>query len=258
MDGQKTADCINILSRFCGPRDLPRLSPAELHKNFGIERADVMVLFGGSILCGGDVLASAMQAGAAKTYMIAGGAGHTTEALRQNMSGAAIKTEGLKEAQIFAAYLKERYGLIPDLLECASTNCGNNVTYCLELLKNIPCGSIIVVQDAAMQLRMDAGFRKHASEKTKIINYAAYEATVVFDGSRLTYAESIWGMWNMERYVSLLLGEIPRLRDDENGYGPKGKGFIAHTDIPPEVEDAYDYLTKSWQVRGANPAYASK
>lgn len=258
MDGQKSADCINILSRFCGRRDLPGVNPADLQKNFGIEQADVMVLFGGSIMCGGDVLASAMQAGAAKTYMIAGGEGHTTETLRHNMSSAGIKTEGLKEAEIFAAYLKERYGLIPDLLECASTNCGNNVTYCLDLIKNIPHGSIIVVQDATMQLRMDAGFRKHTNGKTRIINYAAYEATVVFDGSALTYADSIRGMWDMERYISLLLGEIPRLRDDENGYGPKGKGFIAHTGIPPEVEEAYHYLKEDRQARGANPVYASK
>lgn len=30
-------------------------------------------------------------------------------------------------------------------------------------------------------------------------------------------------------------GEIPRLRDDVNGYGPKGKKFIAHVNIPDKV-----------------------
>lgn len=41
---------------------------------------------------------------------------------------------------------------------------------------------------------------------------------------------------------SLALGEIPRLRDDENGYGPRGRGFIAHVDIPEAVEAAWRRL----------------
>lgn len=50
------------------------------------------------------------------------------------------------------------------------------------------------------------------------------------------------GVWSVDRYISLLLGEIPRLRDDPSGYGPKGKGFIDHVDIPIEVEEAHAWL----------------
>lgn len=39
-----------------------------------------------------------------------------------------------------------------------------------------------------------------------------------------------------------ILGEIPRLRDDESGYGPRGKGFITHVDIPNEIEQAFQAL----------------
>ena len=49
-------------------------------------------------------------------------------------------------------------------------------------------------------------------------------------------------MWDIDRYVNLLMGEIPRLKDDENGYGPKGKNFIAHVDIPETVYDAFKQL----------------
>ncbi|MGN1179681.1 MAG: hypothetical protein ACI4SD_00600 [Suilimivivens sp.] len=38
------------------------------------------------------------------------------------------------------------------------------------------------------------------------------------------------------------MGEIPRLRDNEDGYGPKGKNYIAHVDIPVEVESAFEKL----------------
>ena len=38
-------------------------------------------------------------------------------------------------------------------------------------------------------------------------------------------------MWDMERYVSLLLGEIPRLTDDENGYGCVRERILLHMSI---------------------------
>ena len=36
--------------------------------------------------------------------------------------------------------------------------------------------------------------------------------------------------------LELLFGEVIRLRDDENGYGPRGKGFIVHVEVPEEIE----------------------
>jgi len=154
------AECVNILGDFCGKRDVPALTSENLRKKYGIDQADVMVLFGGSILSGGDILAHAMKKGIAKKYIIAGGAGHTTETLRLKMQEVFpdIEMAGLPEAKIFEVYIEHRYGLKADFLECNSTNCGNNITYLLELLKenNIAFNSIILAQDAAMQRRMEA------------------------------------------------------------------------------------------------------
>lgn len=255
------ADDINILGRFCGKRDLEELSADNLKRRFGISQADVMVLFGGSILCGGDLLAKAMKDSIAKIYVIVGGAGHTTEALRLRVHQEypSIETEGLSEACIFQQYIRMRYGLAADYLECRSTNCGNNITYLLELLKEnqISFDSIILMQDAAMQHRMEAGLRKYVSSDVQIINYAAYQAKVAEAGGILSYTSDIYGMWDMERYINLLMGEIPRLTDDENGYGPKGKGFIAHVDIPDEVLSAFHELCTEYgaDVREADPAF---
>lgn len=198
-----------------------------------------------------------------KKHVIVGGAGHTTETLRLRMHEefTVIETVGLSEAEVFARYLKHQYGLKPDFLECQSTNCGNNITYLLDLLKEngVSFQSIILSQDATMQYRMEAGLRKYVSNSVKIINYAVYSTKVIVDNSALTYENEIWGMWDINRYISLLLGEIPRLTDDENGYGPKGKGFIAHIDIPAEVRTAFDELCNMYPgfVREANPLYAS-
>ena len=65
-------------------------------------------------------------------------------------------------------------------------------------------------------------------------------------------------MWNMRRYLTLLMAEIPRLTDDENGYGPCGQGFLAHVDIPNEVRAAWERLLARypWSMRKADPRYA--
>ena len=63
---KRIAECINILGRFCGKRDVENLLVSELKNKYQLEQADVMVLFGGSIMCGGDVLATAMKNNVAK------------------------------------------------------------------------------------------------------------------------------------------------------------------------------------------------
>lgn len=54
-------DNINILGNFCGLRDVDRLSADAIQRKYGFIQADAMVLFGGSVIEGGDVLAKAMQ-----------------------------------------------------------------------------------------------------------------------------------------------------------------------------------------------------
>lgn len=258
---QQIASAINLLGAFCGLRDVPALTRECLSQKYSVERADVMVLFGGSILAGGDLLAQAMRRGIAEKYVIVGGEGHTTQSLRDKVHALYpdFITDGLPEAKVFAGYLARRYSLAPDLLECASTNCGNNITNLLALLKeqNVHFNTIILSQDASMQRRMDAGMRKHSPETT-IINFATYAAEVVARDGALSFSENIPGMWDPDRYLSLLLGEIPRLTDGPDGYGPSGKNFIAHVDIPADVREAFDFLAglNPELIRGANPKYA--
>ena len=78
MSLERIASAINTLGAFLGMRDVPELSAGAISDLTGREHADVMVLFGGSILAGGDVLARAMRAGVADKHIIVGGEGHTT------------------------------------------------------------------------------------------------------------------------------------------------------------------------------------
>lgn len=259
---ERIAKNINILGKFCGKRDINELTSGELERKYGIRQVDVMVLFGGSILCGGDIFAQAIKDNIAKKYFIVGGAGHTTETLRQRVSRdyPSIQTMNLTEAEMFNNYIEFKYGVKADYLECNSTNCGNNITYLLDLLKqnHIRFDSIILSQDATMQYRMEAGLRKYVSAKTMIINFAVYSANVILKDSELVYETEIYGMWDIDSYVNLLMGEIPRLTDNADGYGPKGRDFIAHIDIPQNVLEAFDELKKEYgsKVREANSKYA--
>jgi hypothetical protein len=256
MTGAALARHINVLARFCGRRDVAALVPDAVS-------ADVVVLFGGSPLAGGDVFADAVRGGLADHYLVVGGEGHTTAALRARVGAElpAVDVRGVTEADLFAAYLEHRHGLRIDLLERESTNCGNNVDNCLRLLRErgIPHDRLVLIQDATMQLRMDAGFRKRLGPGASLVNFAAHAVDVVHDGTRLVYDREVRGMWDLEHYVSLLLGEIPRLTDDAHGYGPNGRGFIAHVDVPDEVRRAHDAVRREFgdtAVRAADPRWA--
>lgn len=163
------------------------------------------------------------------------------------------------EAQIFSSYVSHVHGLKADLLETRSTNCGNNITYLRDLLadRGISCKSLILSQDATMQRRMVALAAKEMPG-VQPIAFATYSVRVTVRDGALAYDHAPLGMWDMSRYLTLLMGEIPRLTDDENGYGPRGKGFLAHVDIPTQARGAWDRLLERypWSMRTADPRYA--
>ncbi|KAF5653332.1 DUF218 domain protein [Fusarium sp. NRRL 25303] len=152
------------------------------------------------------------------------------------------------------------------LIEDASTNCALNAVYTRKILDQhgytSPC-SIVVAQDPTMCRRTVAAFEQVYSDKmddtpvfaswpTFVPRVAVQDSGAQNQASGLTsylrYDIADFnknkndGLWSMERLMSLLVGEIPRMRDNENGYGPRGKGSIVHVDVPQDVEDAWIVL----------------
>lgn len=261
---KKDIEQLNLIGKFCSQRDIETLASDDLEKKYNLHQADVFVLFGGSILYGVDILAQAIQNKIAKTFVIVGGYGHTTATLQEKVTQEYpnISAFDMQEAEIFATLLKKRFNFQVDLLETKSTNCGNNITYLLDLLKtnNISFNSIILAQDATMQRRMSACLKKYVSTDTKIINFATYQTNLVLENDQVYYDKSILDMWKPKRYQQLLMGEIPRLTDNEFGYGPNGKDFIAHVNIPQSVITAYQNLNNKYPNlnRPGNNLYSSK
>ena len=145
-----------------------------------------------------------------------------------------MDTYDKSEAEMIANYLSRKYDIPDIIMETKSTNYGNNVTYALAKLKEaaIPAKSLIIMQEPSMQRRMAAGFAKELkyNTDTTVINYAPYLPYLATENGALRFIRQYWGLWDVKHYITLLLGDISRLRDDENGYGPKGKGFITHVD----------------------------
>jgi uncharacterized SAM-binding protein YcdF (DUF218 family) len=188
------------------------------------EHVDVLLLFGGSLPDAWDSAAALANDGRVGTMVLVGGEGHTTDVLRAVLGA----TRGT-EAELMAAHLEREHGLTDVLVERESRNCGENVVLAREVVRGaglVP-QTVALVQDPTMQRRMDAVFRLVWPE-ARAVNRPGPR--------RGRYA------WPHDRWVELVMGEVPRLRDDAHGYGPKGAGFQAHVDVPPEVEAAYDAL----------------
>lgn len=262
-EGERVASCANVLADWLGMRDVGELTRTALEREVGLMDgiADLFVLFGGGVIGTVETLAVAMRAGVARRYAIVGGRGHATygleEAMRTDMvcwsqdETARIDPARASEAEMLAALLAHRHGLSVDLLETRSTNCGNNITNLLDLLDEDaqPPESVILSQDAAMQRRMVATWQRQVEERprfadTRIVSWASYRTRLEWRDGRLTYDQAPEGMWDVDRYLSLLMGDVSRLTDDEHGYGPNGAGFVAHVDVPGEVTQAWSELSR--------------
>ncbi len=193
--------------------------------------------------------------------LISGGIGHSTRLLaaavdahpvyRKALAGQTSEARLLGDiAAMFLGFDQSRL-----LLEDASTNCGENGLFSRRLLDALELApaAMLLIQDPLMQRRTDASFRQAWADATcpTIVNWPVQVPRIGYRNNRIDYLQSPNSRkWTPERFLSLLTGEIQRLRDDENGYGPRGKGFLPHVDIPAEVETAWQQIIGSDKFGG--------
>ncbi|WP_213993187.1 YdcF family protein [Sodalis sp. dw_96] len=241
---------LNLLASFLSCDQTRGASPQQLA---GCGKADLLVLLGNAVLITAERVFQAASAGVAPKILIAGGVGHATEllyrAVQRHPLYHDVATAGRSEAEILRDIGRRFFGLADEriLLETQSTNCGDNALRARQVLT--AAGerprTLILTQDPLMQRRTDASFRKvwQDSPEVRFINWPT-----LVPGFEAKAGQVVWSprdsaeSWPLPRFVSLLLGEIPRLRDAPGGYGPAGSGFIAHVEIPPRIEAAYARL----------------
>lgn len=247
----KKSNLINIIGKFLARRDLEDLNKDELMKKFSLERVDVLVLLGSSITYNIKIVQEAYEKGLCKKILICGGIGHSTALLRNSVRNNKdyndIEVHGKSEANIIFDIIKKYFKISENdiIIENKSTNCGDNAKKAIEILDNMKVNynSLMLIQDPTMQLRSHLSFLKYVNNNVKVISYSPFIPVVNEDMTFKNF--NIDGIWDIARFKELLIGEIPRLRDDKNGYGPKGAGYIEHIDIPAEVENAYKELSNT-------------
>lgn len=222
--------------------------------NWNHEPLDLVIVLGSASIEHLEEVADIYHQGLTKKIMLVGGIGHSTQYLFDNLKKHSIfaKNHQLQgsEAEIYNRILSEYYNIPKDVIfiEKLSTNCGNNASYAYQLMikEKLVCSKALLIQDPTMQRRSLASFEKEW-EDVDVVWYCkpAFIPTLSIDMEGNVYFEGeVKAPWTVERYISLVLGEIPRLRDDESGYGPRGQGFIGHVDIPKHVIKAYVKATE--------------
>jgi len=240
---------LEVVGRYLARRDLGSLDPAEVRRTF-----DVLVLCGSGVLATVDLAARAFRDRVVGTVLVTGGFGHSTpyltEAVREHPTYADVATQGWPEAAVIAEILQRHLGVPASRIstEDQATNCGQNAELSLRMLAGRPgTVSVLLVQEPTMQRRTHASFDHHQrllGTGFEVVSFAPFVPVVRQDG---VGNESGDTAWTLERFASLALGEVRRLRDDEGGYGPRGAGFIDHVDVPDEVLAASRRLrSTSW------------
>ncbi|KAG8158004.1 hypothetical protein KVR01_012276 [Diaporthe batatas] len=255
---------INTVSKFISQEDIP-----DLRK---IEPVDTIILCVCSVLLSCETVFEIIQErpGITKTLVLCGGIGHSTtfiyEAVARHPRFRAIipEVQGLPEAQVLLAIFNHFFapGFTAErpppriLVEDRSVTCHTNASETRKLLEasGVPTPvSAVVVQDPTMVRRTVACFERvyeDLANPPKFVGCPVFVPLVRPVGDdKLVYAAPDIApelMWDMDRFLDLILGEYPRLRDDKSGYGPNGNHTIVHVDIPPEVEEAWKRLSEKF------------
>ena len=245
MFSDAVIDDMNRLARF--------LSLDRTSGNGPTGEPTLLILLGNAILPTAEAAFQALQQGRVSRLLIAGGIGHSTEllyhAVQQHPRYQHIATAGRSEADVLGDIGVQFFGLLPEqmLLETGSTNCGDNAVQARRVLGQ--AGDvhthILLTQDPLMQLRTDASFRHVWRDRPDITftSWPVFTPQLERSGDGLRFAGfDNQHLWSLPRFASLLLGEIPRLRNAPGRYGPRGAGFIAKVEIPAEIEEIYTRL----------------
>jgi hypothetical protein len=242
-----TVENFNTISRYLARRDIEELTSRTVP-----DQVDLLVFMPSGLIEPIHVAATAMKSNIARKLVISGGIGHSTQALRDAISHhsiyGSVVTAERAEADIIRDVMVDHLGVDPAtvIVENESTNCGTNAEKSYDIVQALGVAgrSLILVQDPTMQQRSQACFERawKSMSQVSIKSFAPFIPIVRQGEQGLEVGGSSEDIWPFERFAALALGEIPRLRDDENGYGPKGYDFIDHVEIPPDVLQAHAEL----------------
>lgn len=249
---KEIVDAVNKISRFLAFRQLNDLTVDELYKEYNIKKVDILLLLGSDLPKIVEIGCNAYQEGLCDYLLFCGGIGHSTQNLKEKVS--AILNVDIShlpetEAELYSYLARIKYS-VPEnkiIIENKSANTAENIKFAMHILKEreIAGNSFLLLQDPILQRRSYVTAQDYIIENKTLISYAPFIVQINEKENMLPFYPYLWPK---DRFYELILGEIWRLRDDEKGYGPRGKGFIRHVDIPQDIEEAYivifDFLSQ--------------
>ena len=225
-----------------------------------IDRIGVIALMGNQVVPTLTAACTLAQEAPRAALLFSGGIGHATAPLLRNLRdseyGRLFATgaiqETMPEAEICAAIARQAFALSPTrmLIENRSTNGGENARFSIQLLRAATHRTVLILQDPTMQRRALLTWRREADlagADLHLLSHSVFVAgvEVAADGGLRLSREYRKVAWEVDEFVGLVLGEIVRLQDDPNGYGPRGKNFLPHVDIPGAVLESYRRISGS-------------
>jgi uncharacterized SAM-binding protein YcdF (DUF218 family) len=195
------------------------------------QNVDFVVLAGNAVI---PTIDAACRFAAAQNVplLISGGIGHSTSFLYAGIAHHpryhVIATTGRAEASILADVARQFWQVPPENIRVddQSTNCGENARFSWNMMKQqLPQAEhVLVVQDPTMQRRTMATFVRVCRDEPVSPQWVSHP-----DLSRsCKTAIRGWCSAGWRRRVACRTlfvagaGELPRLFDDANGYGPAG------------------------------------
>lgn len=220
-----------------------------------LSRLDAIVLLGNQVVETLTAACTLLERAPAAALLLSGGVGHSTPLLYENLRNSIygqyvqqeLVLEKMAEAEMFAAIAQAAFGIPAGRIriDSRSKNSAENARYSLEILQERGLdGPLLILQDPTMQRRSVLTWTREAylaGSDARTLSHAVFvpEVEPGPDGALRLAKDQAHGTWTLERFLGLIMGEIERLHDDENGYGPRGKDFLPHVDIPEAVYESY-------------------
>lgn len=214
---------------------------------------DLIILAGNSLPSLAKHSAYLMDQKVAPKLLITGGYGHGTKRLIDNIKQESIlrkreyqnsDSEAFLLKKIFDKHRKFVIGEV--LLEEKSRNTGENAEFTFRKIieSEVKAEKILLLQDPILLRRTKLTFKQQFNnEQYRFFSYLPFELHLSELNEEISFIDSkLNNLWEKEYFISLILGEIRRLHDSKDGYGPKGKGFIPHVELPERILEEYYYL----------------
>lgn len=194
------------------------------------------------------------QQPAIQQVIIAGGVGHGTQRLIDSINARGPKPtlpdwQNKSEAEITANLFEMFYPNheLTIYLDTLSTNTGENARFSRDLFsaESRP-QSFWLLQDPLLRLRSQITMAQEWALPLEKIQPVPLEQPALIGYDQAPHFANCMmdSWWSNDYFLSLVIGEVRRLQDNQTGYGPKGAGFIPHVDVPKEVVASYQRCQK--------------